>query len=119
MPAPTAAELNLGNASQNGWQAATQPQAKDMGYRVVTNYAQQSRVVNNRSFFLNGNQWTDATVQNAKDAKHVKVVFGSADYFDLLKRYTDAAGYFSLGSNVTVELGGTVYDIVEETPVQK
>ncbi len=118
-PAVTPAEMNLGTQSQNGWQAATQPQAKDMGYRVVTNYAQQSRVVNNRSFFLNGNQWTDATVQNNKDAKHVKVIFGSADYFDLLKKYADAASYFSLGSNITVELGGTVYDIVEETPAQK
>ncbi len=92
---------------------------KDVGYRHITNYAQQSKVINNRSFFLNGNQWTDANVQNLKDAKHTKITFNSPEYFDLISRYADAAQYLSLGSNITLELGGTVYDIVEETPAPK
>jgi Ca-activated chloride channel family protein len=115
----TSPELNLGPQSVNGWQAGTADQAKDAGYRVVTNYAQQSRVINNRAFYLNGNQWTDATVQNAKNARRQKVLFGSSEYFDLLKRFPDASAYFSLGSNITVELGGTVYDIVEEATAAK
>ena len=73
-------------------------------------------MLNNHSFFLNGNQWTDANIQNLKqDVKHVKITFGSPEYFDLLTKYPDAAAYFSLGNNVTLELGGTVYDIVDET----
>ncbi|HVS73551.1 MAG TPA: VIT domain-containing protein [Phycisphaerae bacterium] len=104
--------LNLGTASANGWQGAAGPGAT--GYRIVTNYSQESRVVNDRSFFLNGNQWTDAGVQKLKDAKHVKIVFGSDDYFALLKRYPEAAAYFALGNNLTLALDGTVYDIVDD-----
>jgi len=123
--------LNLGSQSVNGWQTMSQAQQfqgqtindnemqlqvarNTQGYRVVRNYAQQSRVINSRAFFLNGNQWTDSRTQNAKVDSHIKVVFGSADYFDLLKKHPDAGQYLALGNNVTVELDGKVYDIVEE-----
>jgi Ca-activated chloride channel homolog len=113
------AELNLGTQQTNGWQ--TNAVGKDAeGYRIVNNYAQQTRIVNNRSFFLNGNQWTDADVQNAKsDAKHVKIAFNSKEYFDLLTKYPDASQYLSLGNNLTLTLGGTIYDIVEEESTTK
>jgi Ca-activated chloride channel family protein len=113
------AGLNLGAQSANGWQTLDKDaSARDAGYRVITNYAQQSRVINNRNFFLNGNQWTDAQVQGIKNAKPVKITFGSKEYFDLLTKYPDAAQYLALGNNITLELGGTVYDIVEESPPQ-
>ena len=111
MPAEQRVTLNLGTASANGWQAGGGGGAG--GYRVVTNYAQQARVVNGRAFFLNGNQWTDAGVQG-DSGKHVKVVFNSDAYFDLMKGHPEAAQYLALGSNVTVMVGGTVYDVVEE-----
>ncbi|MCL2648980.1 MAG: VIT and VWA domain-containing protein [Phycisphaerales bacterium] len=124
-------KLNLGRSTLSGWQTVRQAQQSQgqiisndkeqvqvaqntQGYRVVTNYAQQSRVINSRAFFLNGNQWTDSRTQNAKPESHIKVVFGSTDYFDLLKKHPDAAQYFALGNNVTVELDGKIYDIVEE-----
>jgi hypothetical protein len=112
--------LNLGTTVQNGWQTAGQDKDANLadGYRTITNYAQQSRVINNRNFFLNGNQWTDANVQNMQNAKPVKIAFGSKDYFDLLAKFPDAAQFLSLGNNITLELGGTVYDIVEDTPPQ-
>ncbi len=112
-PAVRQSELNLGNQTANGWQAAVD--AKSDGYRVVSNYAQQTRTINNRAFYLNGNQWTDAGVQNAaKDAKHVKVVFNSDAYFDLIAKNPEATQYLSLGNNVTIQLAGIIYDIVEE-----
>ncbi len=93
----------------------TGDETKDLGYRTITNYAQQTRVINNRSFFLNGNQWTDAQVQQMKSPTHVHIAFNSDAYFDLITKYPDAAQYLSLGNNITLELGGTVYgDIVEE-----
>ena len=108
-------DLNLGNQTANGWQAAGTDKTKAEGYRMISNYAQQTRVVNNRSFFLNGNQWTDVNAQNvAKTATHVKVVFGSETYFDLLAKHPEAGPYLSLGNNVTIELDGKIYDIVEE-----
>jgi Ca-activated chloride channel family protein len=112
--AVTVKELNLGSQTANGWQTK-QNGEKAEGYRVVDNYAQQTRTINNRSFFLNGNQWMESSVQNAaKEAKHVRVIFNSDEYFSLITRFPDAAQYLSLGSNVTLELGGTIYDIVEE-----
>ncbi len=110
-------ELNLGTYNQNGWQNASGKADKDAGYRVVTNYAQQSRVINNRAFYLNGSQWTDARLQNQNAeqlAKRIQIAFNSDAYFDLLKKFPDSAQYLSLGHNVTVELGGTTYDITEE-----
>jgi hypothetical protein len=112
-PAVRQSELNLGGQTANGWQ--TSGDGKAEGYRVINNYAQQTRTINNRSFFLNGNQWTDANVQNAaKDAKHVKIVFNSDAYFDLIAKNPEATQYLSLGNNVTIVLGGTIFDIVEE-----
>ncbi|HUO09042.1 MAG TPA: VIT domain-containing protein [Phycisphaerae bacterium] len=108
-----AKEYNLGTSTPNGWQAATA--GDDVhGYRVITNYAQQTRIVNNRSFFLNGNQWTDTSVQQNAGGKHVKVLFNSDDYFDLLRKHPETAQYLALGSNVTLMVGDTVYDVVEE-----
>jgi hypothetical protein len=112
-PAVKQSELNLGNQTANGWQASADGKAE--GYRIVNNYAQQTRTINNRAFFLNGNQWTDANIQNAaKDAKHVKIAFNSDAYFDLIAQHPEATPYLSLGNNVTIELAGTIYDIVEE-----
>ncbi len=111
MPAEQRVALNLGTASANGWQAGGGEEVH--GYRVITNYAQQARVVNGRAFFLNGNQWTDAGVQG-DSGKHVKVVFDSDGYFDLMKTHPEAAQYLALGSNVTVMVGEVVYDVVEE-----
>ena len=49
------------------------------------------------------------------EEKHVEVVFEvRRAYFELLKKYPEAGQYLALGSNVTVELGGTVYDVVEK-----
>jgi hypothetical protein len=117
-----ARDLNLGNQSSNGWNyvARNEEERKNAtGYRIVGNYAQQNRVVNNRAFYLNGNQWTDNRVQNAveknNDIKKIKVVFASPAYFELMKN-AEAAQYMALGNNVTFELDGKIYDIVDEEP---
>jgi hypothetical protein len=47
-------------------------------------------------------------------AMHVRVVFNSEAYFDLLKEHPEAAQYLALGSNVSVVVGGKVYDVIEE-----
>jgi hypothetical protein len=39
----------------------------------------QNRFVAGRSFFQNGDQWIDATVQNANTAKRQRVQFNSAE----------------------------------------
>lgn len=119
MGARSVEELRLGNRKgASGWNAEPgRGGQKQEGYRVVGNYAQQNTVVNGRAFFLNGNQWSDMRTQKAladKAAKPVKVKFGSEEYFKLLRDHPEAAQYLALGTNVTFEINGTVYDVVEE-----
>lgn len=81
------------------------------GYKETQNYAQQARVVNGRAFYQNGATWTDATAQNRKDLKQQQIAFNSDDYFALLVRHPDAAQWLSLGNEVDVVLGDTLYQI--------
>jgi Ca-activated chloride channel family protein len=76
-------------------------------------YAEQSRFVGGRTFYQNGSQWIDGDVQKLKDAKPVRVQFGSPEYFDLLKKHPEAVEWLALGSNVQLVLDGTVYEIYE------
>ncbi len=117
-PAGTGGSLNLGFNTTNGWQSPTPGEPAAHGYRVISSYAQQTRIINNRSFFLNGNQWTDAAVQKNQSAKRSKIIFNSDDYFALLAAHPEAAPFLSLGNNVTLSLGETIYDITEESPAK-
>lgn len=86
-----------------------------LGYRQANNYSQQARVVNGRAFYQNGNTWTDATAQDLyaknKAAKQQTVKFNTDAYFALLKQYPDAAQWLSLGEEVDVVLGDTLYQV--------
>ncbi len=115
--APVAATVQGGSGSGGGLfnnsgpvtTLVTQP-----GYRATNNYAQQSRLVNGRAFYQNGNNWSDAKIQQLKaDVKHVKVKFNSDEYFALMEKHPEAAAWLALGNNVSVELDGVVYEITE------
>jgi hypothetical protein len=79
-------------------------------------YSQQSQFVNGRNFFLNGNQWIDASVQNQTNAPRVQIQFNSPAYFDLLKSEARVAPWLALGQNVQFALGGKVYVISNTAP---
>ncbi len=74
---------------------------------------QQSRYVNGRNFYQNGNQWVDASVQGQSRARTVQVKFNSAEYFSLMTKHPDMPQWLSLGRNVQIVLGDTIYEIVE------
>ena len=76
-------------------------------------YAQQAKFVAGKTFFLNDNQWQDSAVQKAPDAKHVRLQFGSAEYFEFAAKHKEALPWLALGNNVTFLLQGTVYEIYE------
>lgn len=74
---------------------------------------QQARSIRGRTFYLNGDRWTDALAQDRPAASRTKVAFNSDDYFALLDRHPDAAAWLALGRNVDLLLGDTVYEIGE------
>jgi Ca-activated chloride channel family protein len=71
--------------------------------------AQPTRVLNGRAFYANAGVWTDSTAQSRANLKRVEVAFGSDDYFALLKAHPEAAQWLSLGNQVDVVLGDTLY----------
>ena len=86
------------------------PPATAPGYRATQNYAQQARVLNGKSFYQNGNRWTDAAAQN-RPAKQRTVRFNTDEYFELVRNNTAAAQWLSLGNDVDVVIGDTLYQI--------
>src|SRR5437660_725435 len=78
----------------------------------LSRYTQQSRFVNGRAFFQNGNQWIDSNAQN-NTAKRQRVQFNSEEYFNLLTKHPEAGPWLALGQNVVLTLDDTVYEIAE------
>jgi Ca-activated chloride channel family protein len=82
--------------------------------RRFDRYAQQSRFVNGRTFYLNGDEWIDASIARlADDARRERIEFASDEYFALLKRYPAAVRWLSVGRNVQVVIGGKIYEVGE------
>src|SRR6266496_1003085 len=90
--------------------AAAAPAATPAAARL-SQYTQQSRFVNGRAFFQNGNQWIDANAQNT--SKRQRVQFNSEEYFNLLTKHPEAGPWLALGQNVVLTLDDTVYEITE------
>ena len=60
----------------------------------VRDLTSETRFVNGRNFFRNGNQWTDALCQSVKkDAKRVQITFNSDAYFELMDKHPKAIQY--------------------------
>jgi hypothetical protein len=85
------------------------------GYRAAQaqNYAQQVRVVGGRAFYQNGSIWTDSSAQSQHRLAQRQIRFGSAEYFDLLKKSPAAAQWLALGNNVDVVLDGVLVSVRE------
>jgi Ca-activated chloride channel family protein len=113
-PAPAGGPAAPGQAAGADTEAlaTTAPEADGArGYKESQNYAQQARVVNGRAFYQNGRTWTDATAQNRKDLKQQQVAFNSEAYFGLLAKHPEAAQWLSLGEEIDLVLGDTLYQI--------
>jgi Ca-activated chloride channel family protein len=79
----------------------------------VAQYLEQTRFVNGKNFFQNGNLWTDSQVQKLPQAKRVRIQFGSEQYFDLIAKNPAVSPWLALGQNVQFVLDGKVYEIYE------
>ena len=79
----------------------------------VAQYTQQTQFAGGRSFYQNGNQWIDGTLQRLKDPKRVRVQFNSKEYFDLVANKPETRPWLALGQNVQFALNGVVYEIFD------
>jgi Ca-activated chloride channel family protein len=92
---------------------ATPAPAGNIGYRLeqTRNYATQVRNLNGRAFYQNGAIWSDSTAQARPGLRQVNIAFNSEAYFALLREQPAAAQWLSLGSNLDLVLGDTLYQI--------
>ncbi len=73
------------------------------------------RNVGGKTFYLReGNVWTDAEFKPDGKLSETALVFGSDEYFDLLKREPKLADYFALGERVVVLFKGRVYRVTSK-----
>jgi Ca-activated chloride channel family protein len=79
----------------------------------LVEYSQQTRFVNGRNFFQNGNQWLDSEVQKQRSARHTRIQFNSPEYFAFAAKNSQALPWLALGQNVQFLLDGIVYEIYE------
>ena len=101
----------FGGAVAGSTAAATPSPADAAGYKMRQNYAQQVRVARGKAFYQNRNTWSDADVASRTDLKPKQIAFNSEDYFALLRSHPDAASWLSLGNEVDVVIGDTLYQI--------
>jgi Ca-activated chloride channel family protein len=81
------------------------------GYRNTTNYVQQARLVNGRSFYQNNGVWVDSQIQSNNQLKQSRIALGSDAYFKLLNDHPELAPYLALGDQVDLVVGDTVYSV--------
>jgi hypothetical protein len=76
--------------------------------------SQQSEFVAGKSFYKNGDQWIDSAIQKASsNAGHIRIQFGSVDYFELVRKQPQTAPWLALGPEVQFVFSGTVYEIYQ------
>ena len=95
------------------WVAGAGPSADSQAARVAQ-YTQQARFVAGRSFYQNGNQWIDSTVQQLRNPKRVRIQLNSKEYFELAAKKPEVLPWLALGQNVQFALNETIYEVFDQ-----
>ncbi len=74
------------------------------------------RRVEGKTFYLINSVWTDSEFKAVMGMPETTLVFGSDEYFALLKQNPKLGSYFSLGERVVVVFEGRVYRVTGATP---
>ncbi len=104
---------------RGGTYAPTQPQVTTAASGGIAGGSKDgkaqpsSQFVGGKTFFNNQGQWVDVEAQKLPNAKPVRVQFGSAEYFELMKKNPAAVPWLAQGPNVQFVLNGTLYEVFE------
>jgi Ca-activated chloride channel family protein len=69
-----------------------------------------------KTFYLHDDVWTDAEFKAEARLPETRIVFGSDEYFSLLKQKPALARFFSLGEQLVVVFEGRVYRVTVTKP---
>lgn len=87
-------------------------ETEDSREQIIIRNSSVNQFVGNKNFVNQEGVWIDADAETFKDAKEVRIVFGSSEYFALIGKHRELARYLSIGEQVVIEWQGTVYRIV-------
>ena len=74
------------------------------------------RRIDGKTFYLIDDVWTDSEFKREARLPETVLVFGSDEYFALLKQHPKLGSYFSLGQRVIVVWEGRVYRVNAPAP---
>jgi Ca-activated chloride channel homolog len=74
------------------------------------------RRVGGKTFYLENGVWTDSEFKSETRLPETVLVFGTEEYYALLKQHSKLGSYFSLGERVVVVFEGRVYRVNAPAP---
>lgn len=77
--------------------------------------SEQIKTIGGKTFYLRDKVWTDSEYKADAKLPEVRVKFGSAEYFDLIKKKPQLGSFLSLGEAVVVVLDGSVYRVENDS----
>jgi Ca-activated chloride channel family protein len=104
--------LSVSPASAAAMPMLSAAPAQEANVRLAQ-YSDQGKFVSGKNFFQNDKQWIDPSIQNLKNARHVRIKFNSDDYFALARKNPGALPWLALGRNVQFVLNDEIYEIYE------
>ena len=69
------------------------------------------KVTGDKTFYWKDSAWIDSEMEQGKVLPRLRLLFGSEEYFALLRNMPALARYFVLGENITVIYSGKIYEI--------
>jgi Ca-activated chloride channel homolog len=112
--APPQAAVTVGEEAIQLSKMAREQQ--DLAYVRAEKKSDVVRRVEGKTFYLIDGVWTDSEFKAESRLPEKTVVFGSEEYFALVKQNAKLGNYFSLGERVVVVLDGRVYRVNAATP---
>jgi Ca-activated chloride channel family protein len=108
-PSPDLAQATTGSvAVQQSKMARDQQERSTLKDETRTDAVKR---VAGKTFYLIEGVWTDSEFKAESQLPETALVFGSDEYFELLKQNPKLGSYFSLGERVVIVLDGRVYRV--------
>lgn len=117
MRAQSGADAVQMSVQQNSMQLNTIASAesrKDDEAQILIRNSQISQFVGNKNFQNQANVWVDGEYSEKAKMPEKRLQFGTAEYFDLLRKEPGLARFFALGEEVVVVWKNTVYRVSKQ-----
>ena len=115
MPAPKAADARAMTGSIAVQQSKrAREQQESVRFESDDKLSRAVKTAGSKTFYFQGDIWTDSEFKADSRLPETKLLFGSDEYFALLKQKPALAQYFSLGEQVLVVFEGRVYRVTSK-----